>query len=190
MRNIELVDQSAEALLSDWQAGNEAARDQLFELLHIELKRISKNLLRGEGDISLMTGDLINESVLRLIKSEKIELHNKAHFLSLAARTMRRILIDHVRSHKTNKRHHQKVTLATQVQVSPESIDLDHLENAMVRLRVLDENRANIIEMRYYGGMSTEDIAIVVGCSASTIKRTWRSARAWLLETIEEQKAL
>lgn len=183
-------DDKTSALLKAWQLGDNVARDQLIEQLHAELKTISRRLLVGEGHVSLMSGDLINEAIIRLIKSEKINIASRAHFLSLAARTMRRVLIDHARMHGANKRYHQKVTLATFVEGRQESIDVQELEQAMVRLKVLNEKRAQLVEMRYYGGMTPEEIAVVLECSASTVKREWRVARAWLLEAMEEQKAL
>ena len=183
-------ERSAKELLQAWQAGDLSARDKLFEQLHIELKKISISLLRNEGDISLMSGDLINEAVLRIIKSERIEINDKAHFLALAARTMRRILIDHARARASDKRHHHKVTLLTNLAGKAEGIDILQLEKALIRLKVLDKKRADIVKLRYYGGMSFDEIAEVMSCSTSSVKRSWRVSRAWLLETIEEQKML
>lgn len=176
-------------LLRAWQAGDIAARDKLFDRLYVELRKISATLLRGEGNISLTTGDLVNEAVMRVINSEPIEFNDKAHFLALSARTMRRVLIDHARKHASDKRHHQKVTLVTHLMGGQETIDIYQLENALLRLKAMNEDRAKIVEMRYYGGLSLEDIAEVMGCSASTVKRDWRVSRAWLLEAIEEQKS-
>lgn len=183
-----LDDQTAIKLLHAWQAGDLAARDTLFERLYVELRKISATLLRGEGDISLTTGDLVNEAVMLVINSEAIEFNDKAHFLALSARTMRRVLIDHARKHASNKRQHQKVTLVTHLMGGQESVDIHRLENALVRLKAMNPDRAKIVEMRYYGGLSLEQIAQVMGCSASTVKRDWRVSRAWLLEAIEEQK--
>lgn len=183
-----LDDQAAKILLRSWQAGDLSARDQLFERLYVELRKISATLLRGEGDISLTTGDLVNEAVMRVIKSESIEFNDKAHFLALSARTMRRVLIDHARKHASDKRQHQKVTLVTHLMGGQDVVDIHQLENALLRLKAMNEDRAKIVEMRYYGGLSLEEIAAVLGCSASTIKRDWRVSRAWLLEAMEEQR--
>lgn len=186
----DFTDIDAKTLLTAWQAGDTSARDKLFDRLYVQLRKISATLLRGEGDISLTTGDLVNEAVMRVIKSDVIEINDKAHFLALSARTMRRVLIDHARKHASNKRQHQKVTLVTHLMGGRESIDIRELENALLRLKAMSEDRAKIVEMRYYGGMSLEEIAAVIGCSPSTVKRDWRVSRAWLLEALEEQKAL
>ncbi len=181
-----LDDKNAKQLLDAWQAGDTHARDQLFDLLYVQLRKISATLLRGEGDISLTTGDLVNEAVMRVIKTEALELNDKAHFLALSARTMRRVLIDHARKHASDKRQHQKVTLVTRHMDMQDSVDIHLLENALLRLKVMNPDRAKIVEMRYYGGLSLEEIAQVMNCSASTVKRDWRVSRAWLLETLEE----
>lgn len=186
----ELNDKDAKLLLDAWRAGDVAARDQLFDRLYVQLRKISANLLRGEGPISLTTGDLVSEAVMRVVSSETIEFNDKAHFLALSARTMRRVLIDHFRKHASDKREHQKVTLVTHLMGGQESIDIRELENALMRLKAINGGRVRIVEMRYFGGMSFEEIAEVLGCSASTVKRDWRVSRAWLLETLEEQKAL
>ena len=186
----ELTEIKAKELLKAWRAGDVTARDQLFEQLYVHLRRISATLLRGEGDISLTTGDLVNEAVMRVIKSDVLEINDKAHFLALSARTMRRVLIDHARKHVSNKRRHQKVTLATHLMGGQEGIDIQELEKALIRLKAMNEDRANIVEMRYYGGMSIEEVAEVMGCSTSTVKRGWRVSRAWLLAAIEEQRGL
>lgn len=184
-----LDDQDAKALIEAWQAGDMDARDQLFERLYVELRKISANILRGEGQISLTTGDLVNEAVMRVINSQSLELNDKAHFLALSARTMRRVLIDHARKAGANKRHHKKVTLVTHLMGMQDSIDIHHLENALLRLKVMNPQRARIVEMRYYGGLSVEEIARVIGCSPSTVKRDWRVSRVWLLETLEDLRA-
>lgn len=184
----DLDERTVKTLLTSWRAGDIGARDQLFERLYTELRKISATLLRGEVGISLTAGDLVNEAVMRVINAEKIELNDKAHFLALSARTMRRVLIDHARKHASDKRHHQKVTLITNLGNVKESIDIQYIEKVLIRLKVINANRAKVVEMRYYGGLSFEDIAEVMGCSASTVKRDWRVSRAWLLEALEEQK--
>lgn len=178
-------------LLHDWQSGSESARDTLFERVYNELRKISAALLRGEGQVTLSTGDLVSEAAVRLIKLDQIDWQNKAHFMAMAAKVMRRVLIDHARAKGRNKRHHQKVTLLTKSgHNSDDALDLMSVENALLRLAVLDKQRADIVELRYYGGLSFEDTAEVLGMSVSTAKRKWRSARAWLLTAIKEEKLL
>jgi len=183
-------DFSTKILLDKWRAGDGAARDELFLRLYSELRKISTSLLRREGGVSLSTGDLVNEAVLRLIDLERIDWQDKAHFLALSARTMRRVLIDHARRKNSDKRSHKKVTLITDIiGGGPDSIDIHHLESALVRLQIIDETRAQIVEMRYYGGLSLDEIAEVTGMSTSSVKRSWRVSRSWLLNALEEERA-
>ncbi len=183
IRNNEIT---AKSLLDAWREGDVTARDQLFDHLYIELRKISASLLRREGGASLTTGDLVNEAVMRLIQLERINWQDKAHFLALSARMMRRILIDHSRKKNTDKRRHQKVTLVTNIPgCAPETYDIHQLEDALTRLQEIDKNRARIVEMRYFGGLSLKEVAEVMGTSTSSVKRSWRVSRAWLLNALE-----
>lgn len=173
-------------LLQAWRSGDNDARDALFKLLYAELRQVSAALLRAESNNSLSTGDLVNEAALKLIRLDKIEWADKSHFLALSARAMRQILIDHARKKKTDKRHHHKVTLVTRVEGAVQRLDIDVLEKSLIRLSVIDSEKADIVELRYFGGMSLLEIAEVVGTSESTVKRQWRVARAWLLDAMTE----
>jgi len=174
-------------LLKAWRDGSDVARDELFSKLYKELRLVSAALLRNEGRISLSTGDLVNDAAARLIRLDNIDWQDKAHFMALSARMMRRVLVDHARKKDADKRHHQKVTLVTHlVGGSSETVSIQKLEHALLRLQVIDPVRAEIVEMRYYGGLSLEDIGAVVGMSPSTIKRNWRASRAWLLSAMQE----
>lgn len=182
------VNQSAsiDELLTDWRDGDEGARDSLFELLYSELRQISAALIRTERNASLSTGDLVNEAVLRIVRMDRIDWADKAHFLALAARAMRRVLVEHARSKNANKRHHQKVTLITHLPgAMADRIELDALDKALIRLKIIDPDKAEIVELRYFGGLSLEEIATVKKTSTSTVKRNWRVARAWLLDNLE-----
>lgn len=173
-------------LLLAWRSGDTTARDELFDLLYSELRQVSAALLRAESNNSLSTGDLVNEATLRLIRLEQIEWVDKSHFLALSARAMRRVLIDHARKKKSDKRHHHKVTLVTRLEGVEQRLDIEVLEKALIRLTVIDEEKANIVELRYFGGLSLQEIAEVVDTSESTVKRQWRVARAWLLDAMKE----
>lgn len=173
-------------LLERWRGGDTAARDALFQLLYTELRQVSAALLRAERNASLSTGDLVNEAAIRLIRLDQIEWADKSHFLALSARAMRRVLIDHARKHNSDKRHHRKVTLVTRIQGQTAYVDMDLLEKCLIRLSAIDQTRANIVELRYFGGMSTAEIAEVTGTSESTVKRDWRVARAWLLDAMSK----
>jgi RNA polymerase sigma factor (TIGR02999 family) len=175
-----------QVLLQDWRRGDTAARNVLFDRLYIELRQISAALLRAESNNSLSTGDLVNEAVLRLIQLDRIDWQDRAHFLALSAKAMRRTLIDHARKKKADKREHQKVTLVTRFESDPQNIDLDSLEKALIRLNALDEEKANIVELRYFGGLSLSEIGEILGTSESTVKRQWRVARAWLMDALKD----
>lgn len=169
--------------LQDWQRGGSDARDRLIARLYPELAEIAAARLRREQNSSLSTGDLINDAVLRLVQMERISLADRAHFIALASRMMRHILIDHARSKSSSKRRHHKVEISTRID-GPQRIDLNVLEAALIRLRAFDEKLMELVEMRYFGGMTTADVAEVMGISEPTVKRRWMVARAWLADAI------
>ena len=171
------------ALLREWREGMPEGRDRLIDRLHPELTQIAAARLRRERDSSLSTGDLINDVVIRLIQIERISIGDRAHFVALASRMMRRILVDHARSKASSKRRHAKVELCTAID-GGQRIDLKSLESALIRLKVLDEQLMELVEMRYFGGMTTADIASVTGLSEATVKRRWQVARAWLTDAL------
>jgi RNA polymerase sigma factor (TIGR02999 family) len=170
-------------LLDKWQGGGMAARDALITKLHPQLSLIASARLRGERDTSLSTGDLVNETILRLIQVEKLQLKDRAHLLALASHMMRHVLIDRARQKQTDKRRHQKVELTTNVEAE-QSFDLHFLDSALKRLARIDVALMEIVEMRYFGGMTIAEIAQVQGVSEATIKRRWQTARAWLSDAL------
>ncbi len=170
-------------LLAAWRAGDLAARDRLFALFYPELRRAAAAMVRRESGLSMSTGDLIHEAVARLIGLNGIAWTDRAHFMALAATMMRRALLDHVRGRKRLKREHQKVELTTGIADAPD-IELEALNDALDDLAVIDRERADIVEMRYFAGMEIADIATVLGLSESTVKRRWNGARLWLLEAL------
>lgn len=170
-------------LLRLWHDGEQDARDRLIGRLYPELSQIAAARLRREKDSSLSTGDLINDAVVRLVQIESISLQDRSHFVALASRMMRRILVDHARSKGSAKRDHVKVELCTRVE-GDQRLDLLEVETALIRLKVLDEQLVELVEMRYFGGMTIGDIAIVTGMSEATVKRRWQVARAWLTDAL------
>ena len=170
-------------LVAGWNRGSDDARDDLVQRLHPELARIAAARLRGEGDSSLSTGDLINDAVLKLIASEGLELNDRAHFIALASRLMRNILIDHARARHADKRAHVRVELCTQVD-GGQRFDLKSLDSALIRLNAIDPQMMEIVELRYFGSMTVADIATVTGLSEPTVKRRWQVARAWLTDAL------
>ena len=175
------------ALINDWRRGEREAGDRLFALLEHELRHIANAKLRNEGACSLSSGDLVNEAVLRLTQLNEIHWVDKAHFLALSARIMRRVLIDHARFKNAEKRHHQPVTLITGIGAEAEPpVDLIDLNAALNELAAIDPERAKIVEMRFFGGMALADIAIALDISERTARRRWASARAWLFARLSD----
>jgi RNA polymerase sigma factor (TIGR02999 family) len=172
-----------EELLAAWHEGDGRARDMLVKRLHPELSQIAAARLRGERNSSLSTGDLINDAVIRLMGLDKINFANRAHFIALSSRLMRQILVDHARAKRTDKRDHHKVELNTKVE-GEQKFDLNNLDSALIRLGVIDMELAELVEMRYFGGMTLADIAVVSKVSEATVKRRWQTARAWLTDAL------
>lgn len=170
-------------LLAGWRKGEADARDGLIALTLPELERIAAARLRAENGSSLSTSDLVNEAMLRLFAGEQHTLVDRAHFLALASRIMRNVLVDQARAKLTDKRRHERVELHTSVD-GAQRIDVVALEAALVRLTAIDEALVEIIEMRFYGGMSVPDVAVVTGMSEATVKRRWQVARAWLADAL------
>lgn len=167
-------------LAAKWQNGDRGAGNELFNALGTELRAIAATRLRNERNCSLSVGDLVNEAVLKLFRLNIMELQSRAHILALSSRVMRQVLIDEARKRATAKRNHAAVTLTTRVAQWEIPVDLIVIESALSDLAKIDAERAQIVEMRFFGGMSTADIAAVLGVSEPTVKRRWASTRAWL----------
>lgn len=183
---VRAQDDDVPALLRAWRAGQQDARDRLFAILYNELEQSAAALLRNERHVSLSMGDLLHEAILRLIALEQIDWRDRAHFLALTSVMMRRALVDHVRAKRSIKREHQKVELVTSIPDVPNT-DLEEVNDALDRLATIDQERAQIVEMRYFGGMEITDIAHVLGLSESTVKRRWQTARLWLFDALKPQ---
>ncbi len=169
-----------EELTERWRGGDRKAGDALFSMLELELRRIAAAKLRAERHTSLSTGDLINEAIIRISRLTEMPIHGRAHMLALASTLMRRVLIDAARQRARIKRGDTPVTLCTEVADWEMPLDLLELEMALRELAEVDQQRSRIVEMRFFGGMSTADIANVLGISEPTVKRRWAGARAWL----------
>lgn len=175
----------AAPLFAAWREGDERARERLFALFYDDLRAIAAALLRRERHVSLSSGDLVHETVMRLIQLKRIGVQDRAHFMALASRFMRRSLVEHVRAKRRDKRDHRKVTLVTRFEADS-AVDLSGLDEALLRLQAVDGQRAEIVEMRYFGGMTTGDIAEVLSLSEATVKRRWSAARAWLVDAMRD----
>lgn len=173
-------------LLAAWRGGDRVARDRLFHILYVDLNRAAALLLRGERNVSLSVGDLVHEAILKLIRLEQIDWQDRSHFLALTSVMMRRALVDHVRAKRADKRYHQKVSLITNLPGAA-STDLEEVNDVLERLAQIDPERAEIVEMRYFGGMEIADIAAVLKLSESTVKRRWQAARLWLFQALQPQ---
>jgi RNA polymerase sigma factor (TIGR02999 family) len=173
----------ADMLIAAWRDGDLHARDALLERFAPELKAIASAQLRRERGVSFSSGDLVNDAILRLVQMGRISLNDKAHMMALAARLMRHILIDHARARRSDKRDHVRVVLNEELD-GENGPDLIALETALIRLGAIDEGLMSLVEMRYFGGMAMGDIAQVTGMSEATLKRRWRTARAWLADAL------
>jgi RNA polymerase sigma-70 factor, ECF subfamily len=177
-------------LLRDWAEGDRAALDVLTPRVNKELCRVAGNLMQAEqGGRTLTATALVHEAYLRLVDINRIEVKHRAHFLALAAKVMRQILLDKARRRNAAKRGEGaiRVDLAAVAEVVPgETRDraLIALDDALEELARVDERRARVVEMRYFGGLSVEETATALHVSADTVMRDWKIAGAWLTARI------
>jgi RNA polymerase sigma factor (TIGR02999 family) len=175
-------------LLLAWGNGDRAALDDLVPIIHEELRRLARHQMRGERDNhTLQTTALVNEAFLRLVDLQRIRWQDRAHFLALSARLMRRILVDHARSRSYQKRGGgaANVTLDEALVASPErGIDLVALDDALEDLARVDARKSQVVELRFFGGLSVEETAEALKVSPETVTRDWRLAKVWLLREI------
>ena len=175
-------------LLLKWREGDEAALDRLVPIVHDELRRIARRCMAGErAGHSLQATALVNEAYLRLIDVQHVNWQNRAHFLAMSARLMRRILVDYARSKGYQKRGGGavKVTFDEGLPVAAEpAMDLVALDDALKVLATVDERKSRVIELRFFGGLSVEETATVLAVSPETIMRDWKLAKAWLMREL------
>jgi RNA polymerase sigma factor (TIGR02999 family) len=176
-------------LLRAWKSGDQPALEQLIPLVHDELRRVARGYMRRERvDHTLQATALINEAYVRLVDIRQVQWQDRAHFFAMAARLMRRILIDHARSHAYLKRGAgaRKLSLDEAPDVAPEkSHGLVALDDALKALELIDVRKSRVIELRFFGGLSVEETAEVLKVSPETVTRDWRLAKAWLLREIK-----
>ena len=175
-------------LLLAWGSGDRVALDELVPIIHEELRRLARHQMRGERDNhTLQTTALVNEAFLRLVDLHRIRWQDRAHFLALSARLMRRILVDHARSRGYQKRGGgaANVTLDESLVASPErDLDLVALDDALEDLARVDPRKSQVVELRFFGGLSVEETARALKVSPETVTRDWRLAKVWLLREI------
>lgn len=176
-------------LLNDWSSGNQAALPKLLELVYPELRRIAASRLRGERlDHTLQPTSLVHEVYMRLANDSEREWADRTHFYAVAARVVRAVLVDHARARRRIKRGSGAASVElsdVHAAVSPPGVDLLDLDTALKELEAIDAERARIVEMRHFAGLSIEETATALGISPSTVKRGWLAAKTWIRHRLD-----
>jgi RNA polymerase sigma-70 factor (ECF subfamily) len=172
-------------LLVDWSNGDQSALDRLMPVVYDELRRLAGNYLRRErAGHTLQPTALVNEAYMRLVDQRQARWQNRAQFFGVAAQLMRRILVDHARVRQAQKRggsEQEQLSLSEAERLGEKpDIDLLALHEALNELALIDEQQARIVELRFFGGLTIEETAEVLGISHATVERDWTLARAWL----------
>ena len=175
-------------LLRAWSAGDRSAVEPIVELTYPELRRIARrHLSRERPGHSLQASALVNEAYLRLVNARQVQWKDRAHFLAIGARIMRRILIDYARGRPKAARTELTETLA----ISPGlDLDLVVLDQALKALAEFDERKAKVVEMKFFGGLTAEEIAAVLNTSTQTVTRDWSLAKAWLVHRLRRTSGM
>lgn len=175
------------ALLAAWSDGDETARTRLIDAVYDELRRLARGSLRGErADHSLTPTALVHEAYLKLIDQRHVRWQNRAHFFAIAAHVMRRVLVDHARSRGAVKRDGgQRVPLLdAETAADPPDVDVLDLDAALEKLSMVDPRQSELVELRFFGGLTVDEAAAVVGVAPATVDRDWALARAWLFREL------
>ena len=170
------------SLLQAWSQGDSSARDRVARLMYPHLRRLAAGRLQGEGSPSLNPSDVVNEAFVRLL-GQQTQWSNKAHFCAVAAMMIRRVLVDRARARRAGKRGGGDVRVSlTSRDAVPQraNVDIIALDEALDELAKMDKRQAQLVELRYFGGLSLEEVGRTLGISLSTVKREWSSARLWL----------
>ena len=175
-------------LLAEWSGGNQAALDTLIPVIYDELRRLASNYMRGERSGHLLqTTALVNEAYMRLLERRNVSCQTRSQFFAVAAQVMRRVLVDYARSRDRAKRGLGAVALSLEdVAILSENRadELLSIHAALDRLEALDPRKGRVFEMRYFGGMSLEEVAGTLSISAVTVERDWKMAKLWLRREI------
>ena len=179
-------------LLVDWSKGNQHALEQLMPLVYEELRRMARRYMRRQpSGHTFQTTELIHEAYLKIAGQNDYNWQNRAHFFGVAARAMRHILVDYARSRNSLKRGgwQERVSLGEDPIASTQSSkEIVALDDALKQLAILDERKSRVVEMKFFGGLNTEEIGEVLKISPETVKRDWRFARTWLLREMAEKE--
>jgi RNA polymerase sigma factor (TIGR02999 family) len=179
---------AATALLVAWGAGDAGAREQMLPLVYDELRRLAAGYLRRERpDHTLQPTALVHEAYVRLIDQRRVDWSNRAQFIGVAAVMMRRILVNHARDRIADKRgagaEHVPITVAGDP-MGAAPVDLLDLHHALERLAELDPRKSQVVELKFFGGLTIDEIAVTLEISPATVEREWKFARAWLFDAI------
>jgi RNA polymerase sigma factor (TIGR02999 family) len=178
-------------LLTAWGNGNKAALEKLMPLVYDELRRLAHYYMRREHPgHTLQTTALVNEAYFRLVDQKHVHWQNRAHFFAISAQLMRRILVDHARSHQYAKRGGGALKVSLDdvgVVAQEQAADLVALDDALRNLAAIDERKGRIVELRFFGGLSAEETAEALKISPRTVMREWSMAKAWLYSEISHE---
>ena len=176
------------ALLLAWKSEGEPARNRLVEAVYEELRRLARrNLRRERAGHSLTPTALVHEAYLRLVDQRRVQWRNRAHFFAIAARVMRRILVDHARARAAAKRDAGATVALEDADVGAEAVDVDilALDRALQKLGGKDARQRRLVELRFFAGLSVDETAAVLDIAPVTVKRDWALARAWLFRELQ-----
>jgi RNA polymerase sigma factor (TIGR02999 family) len=181
-------DADVTALLLAWSDGDQAAADRLIEAVYDELRRVARRHLRGERDHSLAPTALVHEAYLKLVDQRRVRWQNRAHFFGIAAQLMRRILVDHARSRGAAKRGRDRTVCldAAEAATPPFDVDILALDAALDKLGALDARQSKLVELRFFAGLTVEEVAAALDVAPITVKRDWAHARAWLFHELRQ----
>lgn len=175
-------------LLLEWRGGDESALERLMPIVYQELRRLARRCLQGErAGHTLQTTGLVNEAYLRLVRSSRVQWRDRAHFFAVAAQLMRRALVDEARRRRYQKRggSRTRVALDDATLILPErDVDLIALDEALRGLTEFAPRKGRVVELRFFGGLTIEETAVVLGISTDIVKREWRTAKLWLLRAL------
>ena len=185
------VSQQVTKLLSAWRGGDEIAQDRLFKVVYSDLRRLAHRYMANERPgQTLQSTALVHEAYLRLVVINQVQWQDRTHFFAIAARVMRRILVDSARARKYQKRggNAESITLNEALLVtSRQSPDLVALDDALTALAEVDPRKSQVVELRFFGGLNTEEIAEILSVSSDTVLRDWKTAKVWLLREIRSK---
>lgn len=186
------VEHDVTGMLLNWSKGDREAPADLVAIVYEELRGIARQYFRRErSDHTLQATALVHEAYVRLVDQTQAGWKDRAHFLSVAAQVMRRVLVDHARRHRAAKRGGGQDTLALEEALAiseGKDVDLIALDDALRDLATFDQQQSRIVELRFFGGLTNEEIAQALGISPRTIKREWRLAKAWLRREVLNEK--